>query len=144
MSLPCFSQAYCVDCERSYCNIQHHYSTQKHQRNVEASVRAHAPPLECEICNLPRGRTDWMKCKRCVHFWCTECDRRMTSCPFCRLNITVLDPEVRRLFRQMERWRRRYDSYLHHPAVQTVMVRLTWREVGILTSLIMRHPLRAT
>ena len=133
-----FTQRYCPDCENSYTNIEAHYRTNKHYRNALACVRAHSPPLECSICNLVPPRTEWVKCNRCVHTWCTECNHQMGRCPYCRY-ASYSNVELVRLFADMERWRRRTTDYIRHHPDFAVNVRLSWNEVSTIAQLLQQH-----
>jgi len=127
---------FCACCDRTYRHIESHYRTRKHQRNAESSK------TECEICNSPTER--FVKCSRCVHYWCVTCQPQIQRCPFCRLGTPVqvpagipiqlgrIRPRVRRIFLEMERWRRRIRPSPHDIA----MVRLSWQELGCVTQLI--------
>lgn len=131
---------FCACCDRTYRKIDAHLRTKKHQRNAET---IEATKLECEICNSPAER--FVKCSRCVHYWCVTCQPQLDRCPFCRLGppvpsrnlatstrLSQIRPRVRRIFMEMERWRRRICP---RPEEQ-VLVRLSWMEMGCVTHLV--------
>ena len=132
-----FALEYCLDCERSYRNISLHFRTQKHLRNAEATERAHAPSSECSICMRVPLRTEWVKCRRCVHTWCTECHKSLTRCPYCRFTSgpPPVSRDLIRLFRHMEQWRTRTSSR-NPPADHYLQVRLSWEEIGFISHLL--------
>ena len=129
---------FCACCDRTYRDIESHLRTKKHERNARSSK------TDCEICNSPSER--FVKCSRCVHYWCVTCQPQIDRCPFCRLGtpttphpevsvpmyMFAIRPRVRRIFLEMERWRRRI-----RPSPQDVtMVRLSYQEIGCVSQLI--------
>jgi hypothetical protein len=131
---------YCVDCKRSYRHLRAHFRTAMHARNVQESEhQSLTQSLECTICMRPTASDRFVKCLRCVHYWCSDCNQQMERCPYCRLtgNIgpTTSNSAARmhRLLLHMDRWRRR----LNPDPRSNVLVRLTWNEVGYLTHLSM-------
>jgi hypothetical protein len=129
---------YCHDCRRTYQRFEAHLQTQKHRRAaVEQAV-------ECEICLLDQPRTVFVKCGQCVHTWCTSCNTKVNKCPFCRIPTTLpsisallqrrrVQRRVQLVLGQLHRFRQRHTMVLDALQQRTVMVRMTWEEVRVLT-----------
>lgn len=135
-----FSLPYCSTCKRSYRNIEAHIRTKKHLDNASNATSCRIDHnAVCSICYGPCTETATVKCEQCVHTWCAQCDAQMHRCPFCRLSAhtnPVMQQRARRalnrLFHQMDRWRKRYVN----TPTPTVLVRMSWNEVSVLTRLV--------
>ena len=139
MALP-----YCHDCRRAYRRFEAHLQTQKHRRAALEQA------VECEICLVDQPRTTFVKCGRCVHTWCRTCNAKVNKCPFCRVQtgpaqapaptpIAIvlrrrrIQRRVQLVLGQLQRFRQRHTAVLDALQQRTVMVRMTWDEVRVLT-----------
>jgi hypothetical protein len=70
---------YCPDCNTiiQEKNRLRHQESMKHRSKVQRLQ-------ECEICYESKNRHTFKKCTQCIHSWCTQCNRKMKQCPFCR------------------------------------------------------------
>lgn len=53
-----------------------------------------AGPSNCAICD--NFMTTGVQCERCQGWWCPECDRRLSKCPYCRAPNTGRQEETGR------------------------------------------------